>query len=69
MNSEPILPIFNGADLLVFCRESDVHNGVHQRTQPTAANCRGQTVPWAGETTTPGAQVQRETMRGAVSTV
>jgi len=42
---------------------------VHQRTQPAAANRRGQTVPRAGETTTPGAQMQRETMRGAVSTL
>jgi len=42
---------------------------VHQGTQSTAANCRGQTVPRAGETSTPSAQMQRETMRGAVSTL
>jgi len=35
---------------------------VHQRTQPAAANCRRQTVPRVGETATPGAQMQRETM-------
>lgn len=54
-------------DLYVFYRLPDVHDGVHQRTQPAATNRRGQTMPRPGQTPTTGAQVQRETMRGAVS--
>lgn len=40
---------------------------MHQRAQPTAANRGGQTVPRGGEAAASGAQMQHETLRGAVS--